>query len=446
MTAGALLPVVPRFRLAPLALLVLVSPLAAQPVRFEARVVDADSGEPLPGATAQVEGLAGGDASDSDGNVMLTLDALPAEVIVRFVGYAPARLSLLASEVRDGVIRRVVRLSVAPYILGEVAVSAEPPGERIWRRVLARKRDLMGRMGGYSAEAYTRLLLLRDGRLDVRPTPIRITEQLSNLAWRPVVGLREEVVARRRRPDGGPFRWADTGPIPDMLFEDWLWLDGRRVMGPGHPDAISAYAFRLGETVEADGMRFLELAIIPRQQGLLAGRIRVVDSLWVVAEADLRAPFGPGGSAVQGFDAEHHWEYASIWAGNRLRDSLWLPTLYRREGRVDVGVPGYDLPLVRFRQTSRVGQHRLGARNADLTIQTRYRNPGAVYAGMDVYQLPRSRAPLDSLEALADSSALLGRVQLREMLKPQEGLTFTLFGVPAVTKVLGFDVEGSDDP
>ncbi|MEM6328139.1 MAG: carboxypeptidase-like regulatory domain-containing protein, partial [Bacteroidota bacterium] len=421
-------------RLLPLlALAALLAPASAQPLRLEATVVDAETGDPLPGATAQIEGTTQGDAADADGRLTLPLDALPTEVIVRFVGYAPARLSLRPSDVEAGVIRRTVGLSIAPYILGEVAVSAEPPGERIWRRVLARKRVLMGAMGGYSAEAYTRMLHLRDGWLDVRPVPIRLTEQLSTVAWRPVVGAREEVVARRRRPDGGPFRWADTGPIPDVLFEDWLWLDGRRVMGPGHPDAISAYAFRLGETVERDGMRFLELAVIPRRQGLLAGRIRVVDSLFVVAEANLRAPFGPSGSSVQGFDAEHHWEYESIWGGTRLRDSLWLPTVYRREGTLDAGVPGYDIPPVRFRQLSLIGPHRLGARGSDLTIRTRYRNPRAVYAGTDVYRLPRSLVPLDSLEALADSSRRLENARLRDLLKPQEGLTFTMFGIPVVS-------------
>lgn len=437
-----------RLALAALALLSLsaAAPVLAQPIRLEAVVVDAESGDPLPGATAQIEGTDRGDAADAEGQVRLTLDALPTEVIVRFVGYAPARLSLRPGDAREGVVRRTVRLSVAPFLIGEAVVSGEPPGERIWRRVLERKRQLMPRMEGYSAEAYTRLLLLRDGWLDVRPVPIRLTEQLSSLVWRPVIGLREEVVSRRRRPDGGPFRWADTGPVPDVLFEDWLWLDGQRVMSPSHPDAIEKYAFRLGETIEREGVRLLDLAVVPRESGLLAGRIRVVDSLWVVAEADLRAPFGPEGSAVQGFDVEHHWRYASVWGGSRLRDSLWLPTYYRREGSVDAGVPGYDLPLVRFRQQSWISTPRLGARAEDVTTTSRYRNPSALYAGTDVYALARSTAPLDSLEAKADSSALLGRVALKEMLKPQEGLTFTLFGIPAVSKILGFDVEGSDDP
>ncbi len=282
-----------RLHLACFALLLACTPLAAQPIRFEAEVVDADDGTPLPGATAQVQDTDRGDASDASGRLVLALEGLPATVIVRFVGYAPAILSLRPGDARDGVIRRVVRLSPAPYVMGEVAVSAEPPGERIWRRVLARKASLSRALGGYSAEVYTRFLLLRDGRLDVRPVPIRLSESLSNMAWRPAGGLREEIVARRRRPDGGPFRWADVGAVPDLLFEDWLTLDGQRIMAPGHPDAIGAYAFRLGETVEVDGMRMLDLAVVPRRPGLLSGRIRVVDSLWVVAEADLRASTAP---------------------------------------------------------------------------------------------------------------------------------------------------------
>ena len=177
-----------------LSLTAVFAPLAAQPIRFEATVVDADDGTPLPGATAQVAGTDRGDAADASGRVVLTLDRLPADVVVRFIGYANATIALRPGDARDGVVQRVVRLSPAPFVMGEVAVSAEPPGERIWRRVLERKADLASQIRGYSAEGYTRLLLLRDGRLDIRPTPIRISEALSNLAWRPGLGLREEVV------------------------------------------------------------------------------------------------------------------------------------------------------------------------------------------------------------------------------------------------------------
>ena len=42
------------------------------------------------------------------------------------------------------------------------------------------------------------------------------------------------------------------------------------------PDALRHYAFRLGETVDAGGRRYLDLAVIPRRAGLVAGRVRVV--------------------------------------------------------------------------------------------------------------------------------------------------------------------------
>lgn len=444
----------PAFAALASALLALAGPLApeaaAQPtrsplVRFEATVVDADDGTPLPGATAQLEGSDRGDAADTNGRLALTLGELPAAVVVRFVGYAPNTITLTQADVRDGVIARVIRLSPAPFVMGEVAVSAEPPGERIWRRVLARKAALSGAVGGYAAEVYTRLLLLRDGWLDVRPTPIRISESLSNVAWRPRVGLFEEVVARRRRPDGGPFKWADQGPVPDILFEDWVTLDGQRIMGLGHPAALDNYAFRLGETVEVDGMRMLELAVVPRSGGLLAGRVRVVDSLFVVAEASLRAGRVPSGVGIQGFSAEHRWRYAPVWAGNAVRDSLWLPVEYEREGTVDAGVVGQNIPIVRFRQRSRVGAHRVGAGGADVTWTDRFRSPRGVYNGTDVYRLARQAMPMDSLEAKADSSAVLGRVTLKEMLRPQEGLAISLFGISAST-LLRFSVEGEDDP
>jgi hypothetical protein len=172
----------------------------------------------------------------------------------------------------------------------------------------------------------------------------------------------------------------------------------------------------------------------------------VVDSLFVVAEASLRAGDVPSGGAIQGFSAEHRWRYAPVWAGNAVRDSLWLPAEYWREGTVDAGVPGLDFPMVRFRQRSVVSLHRVGDGGTDVTWTQRYRSPRAVYNGLDVYLQARQGAPLDSLEAKANTSALLGEVALKEMLKPQEGFTLTLFGIPAVSKILGFDVEGRDDP
>ena len=415
----------------------------AQPVRLDALLVDAETGAPLPGATVQVEGEATGDAADADGRAVLPLPGLPATVVARFVGYAPAVLTLGAGDARDGVVRRTIRLSVAPFVLGEVAVSAEPPGETIWRRVLARRARLAQSIGAYSAETYARLLLLRDARLDVRPTPIRISEALTNLTWTAQTGGREEVAARRRRPEGGPFRWADQGPTLDVYFETELAFDGRPVPSPTHPRALDYYEFRLGETVERDGLRFLDLAVIPRRGGLPSGRVRVVDTLWVVAEAELRADPVALGPTADLWEVTHRWTYGPVWSGPALRDSVWLPTRYEREGAVDAGIPGFNVPPVRFRQRSEVTRHAVGYRGAVPPMRRRLLAPAAVYGGAEVYADARRALPLDSLEAHADSAAWLAGRDLASLLPP-EGLTVA-FGVPLVSRALRISVEGKDD-
>ena len=342
--------------------------------------------------------------------------------------------------------RRDVRLSPAPYVLGEVTVTDEPPGEVLWRRVLARRQRLAAGLGAYAAEGYGRFLLTRDGVTDVRPVPILLTEAVSNLSWTRGGGLREEVVARRRTPDGGPFRWARIGPLADLYFEDTLLLDGRLYPSPTRADALSHYAFRLGETVEADGRRYLDLAVIPRRGGGLSGRIRIVDTLLVVAEAELRADPGGRSGPVDDFDATYRWRYGPTWSGAALADSVWLPQRFDRSGTVTVNLPGYRVPRVRFRQTTVLEWVAAGARGQAAALGRRYLNPRGVYAGYEVFRTGRAALPLDSLETAVEESVTVRRSQLADLLRRQEGMgiAFKFFG-GAVGRTVQPDVEGEDD-
>ena len=425
-------------------LLLLASAAWAQPARFEATVRHAETGEPLPGAVGRVLGQPGGAAADRDGRLALDLPALPDTVLVTFIGFAGAQVVVTRGDVRDGVVRRDVRLSPAPYVLGEVTVTDEPPGEVLWRRVLARRQRLAAGLGAYAAEGYARFLLLRDGVTDVRPVPILLTEAVSNLSWTRGTGLREEVVARRRRPDGGPFRWARLGPLPDLYFEDVLPLDGRDIPSPTRADALRNYAFRLGETVEADGRRYLDLAVIPRRGGLLSGRIRVVDSLLVIAEADLRVDPGPRVGPIDDFDARYRWTYAPVWGREALADSVWLPTRFDRSGTVAVNLPGYRVPRVRFRQTTILDVVVPGVRGELGTPGRRWRSPRGVYAGTEIFRLGRRALPLDSLEREVEASVTIRRATLADLLRPQEGIGFSIMGLSA-SRAVGASVEAEDD-
>ena len=422
-------------RLAALAFL-LTSTAHAQTAVFAGTAVDAETGAALPGATVVVLGRPGGTAAADDGTFRLALPALPATVVVRFVGYATAQTVVTVADVRGGVVRRTVRLAPEPTALGEAVVTGEPPGERLWRRVLARREALAARVGVYGSEVYTRLVLLRAGRFDVGTHPVQITETLSNVSWSRPSGSREEVVARRRLPAGGPFRWAPPGPLPDLYLDDVLALDGQRIPSPFAPDALANYAFRIGETLDAAGQRRLDVAVIPRRGGLVAGRIQLVDTLFVVAEAELRFDGrGPAGADI--FDAVYRWTYAPVYADDALRDSLWLPAAFTREGSVTVNLPGYRVPTVRFRQQSVPTLTVPGAAGEAARFGRRYGSTAGVYAGREVYALGRRSLPLDSLERALDTDARFRRVRLAEMLPAQEGLQFggllgLLGGAPSI--------------
>lgn len=418
---------------------VLLLSIAHAQTPVELTVVDGETGDPLPGATAQSrrDGAVGA-AADRDGRLRLSLPSVPDTLVVRFLGYAPAQVVVTGPDARR------VRLSQDVRSLGEVVVSTEPLGERIWRRVLARREVLARRLVRYGAEAYSRLLLLRDGPLDAAPVPVSLAETVSNVSWDARRGAREEVVARRRVP-ARPFRYAPALPVSDLYFEDALALDGGTVPSPTAADALDNYAFRLGETVEADGRRYLDLAVVPRRRGLLAGRIRIVDSLFVIAEADLRLDGPPTDGAVQDLDAGYRWTYTSVWTDAALRDSVWLPSAFTREGEVIVGVPGRTVPTVRFRQTSRLT---LVVPRGDLPAETggrRYRSPRGVYAGAGPFRAGRAALPLDRLETAADTTRRLRSASWASLLPPQTGLQLT-FGLPGVSRALGLDLDGADDP
>jgi hypothetical protein len=432
-----------RLLLAALVLLGAAAGAAAQTATLEATILDAETGTPLPGATAQVMGTIRGASADGEGRLRLDLPALPDTVLVRYVGYAPAQIVIAAADARDGRVVRTIRLSPSALSLGVVTVTAEEPGEVLWRRVLARKAALRARVGTYYAEGVTRLLLRRDGPLDVRPVPIRLEESLSNLSWTASGGLREEVVARRRRPEGAPFRWARLGPVPDLFFEDDLPLDGRSVPSPTHPRALDFYEFRLGETVEAGGRRYLDVAVIPRSGGLVAGSIRVVDSLFVIASADLRADPGPQGAPVTDFEASYRWTFSPATGDALLRDSLWMPATFEREGFVTVGMPGMRVPTVRFRQRSALTLRAPRVYVAAETNGLRYRNRRDVYKGADAFRAARFDLRLDALEVAADTLGRLREATLRELLPPQS-FTFSM-GIPGFNRAIGMDLDGQDD-
>ena len=413
-------------------LLCLVGAAAAhgQSGTLEGRIVDAETTLPLSGATAQEVG-GEGMVTDADGRFLLPLRAFPATVIVRFVGYEPDTLRLQRTDAFNGVIRRTIALRPTSTPLDDVTVTDENPAVNILRQVLARKAELKPRVIAYAAEGYGRFVLERWGLGETFGMPIRLTEALSNVYWRWPGGGREEVIARRRIPEGGPFRYAALDAVPDFFFDDTVVLDEVRYLTPTHPDAVALYDVRLGEITEADGLRFIDIALAPRRGGVTGfrGRIRVVDSLFVIAEAELRPDVLPRRSMVTDFEATYRVTFSPV------TDGIWLPERFEREGRVQVGTAGVRIPTVHFRQTTLLTNRQLGLSGPSMLWATedRYYSPVGVYTGREVYLPFRDQWPLE--EEVAEVERAFGRYELKDLFW-REGILRRYVPIP---------VEGRDD-
>src|SRR5690606_15409406 len=126
----------------------------------------------------------------------------------------------------------------------------------------------------------------------------------------------------------------------------------------------------------------------------LRGRIRVVDSLWVLAEAEVRAVGRPRGALVLDFDAAYRVVFAPV------TDAVWLPVRFEREGGVSVGSAGVRLPAARFYQVTHVTAHRPGGTGPPglWASEDRFYSPAGVYTGEDAYVRERVLWPPSEAE------------------------------------------------
>lgn len=398
----------------------------AQPTRLDLLVVDAETEAPLPGATAQIVGTSRGAVADAEGRLHLTLDRLPARVEIRFVGYVPEQFEVGTEDEA----RRTVALMPDRVLLDGLEVTGENAAVGIMRRVLIGKARLRRSLRAYAAEAYTRFTVERQGRWEVEPLLVRLTEALSNVYWRAAAGGREEVVARRRRPEGKPFAYAGPEAVPDFFFADEVQLDGQTLPTPTHPDALDLYDFKIGGVTEEAGRRLIDIAVLPTRRELLVGRVRVVDSLFVLADADLRLADPSRGGVITDYEATYRVTFTP------LTDSLWLPERFERAGYVEVGATGTRLPRLRFHQTTWLYRFAPGRPGPASLWQSpdRYYAPAALYAGDEVYREPRERWPLAD-----DERAALPRLEnyaFRDLVYRQGFLA----------RYIPIPLEGTDDP
>jgi len=316
------------------------------------RVVDAETGTPLPQANLRIAGAYTGTITNADGRYSLTLDSLPVTVVVRYVGYATARRRITAATDPQQTFR------LAPSTVqmeGVVVTGRGTPGETLMRRVIERKQEWWPALKRYSVEAYNRFALAAD------TTIAAIAESRTTAFWDTDRGTREVVRSQRGTAN---LRGLTDASLPAAtsvlnLYRDNVEVLGTRMVGVTHPDALDYYDFTLDTTRAIDGRRAFRIRVEPqsRLSSTFRGTVTVLDSAYALLEARLRPTASLSTSRLlKEVDIAFAQQFSSFGG------PYWLPVDFRARRRLDVQVSALvSFSDIRLRQVSRLSNYRINA-------------------------------------------------------------------------------------
>lgn len=341
------------YRICPLLLagLFLTSAALGQ-VRLRGVVNDSDTGDPIPGATIQVEGEVHGVVTNQQGRFFLIVNRIPSTLIFRHIGYR-TRL-VVVDEVQD----QDLSVSLDPVVLelAELVVSGEDPAVGIMRRVLAQKQRWRSELQSAYAEVYTRFWLFRQFK------PVQMSESIRSSYWRPESGNRELIRAHRVRPRGsGTFRFAGPTYIPNF-YDDQVDLNGSTYVTPLHPKALDYYRFRLGQKRKRDDTIVWDIYFTPLSgtRTAFTGRIAILDSVFVALEIEVRPH--PGTvflPPVETHDVRFVQHFVELPGGGRV------PLDLLANGSVTFGRLGASYPPARYEQVSSISNYAVNVPTPD---------------------------------------------------------------------------------
>jgi hypothetical protein len=366
----------------------LVRPAAAQEV-FWGTVVDAVTGEGLPGASLQIEGTYSGTITSASGGFELRTEERAPVLIVRFIGYEPQRITVSDP---DQPVRIALRASA--ITLPEITITGEDPAVRIMRRVIEEKQRWRAALNSYSVEAYNRFRMENDTGI------VSIWESSTRAFWDRERGVREIALWQQQTRNMQLDNFMPAALFVVNLYDDDIEVAGHRLMGVTHPDALDAYRFRL-QSIESQGQQdVFVIAVEPRRDTFAGfrGVIRVQDEDFALLSVELE----PGEAflfppPIQYVTVAYRQQF-SAFGGD-----FWLPVDLQTEMDLKVGVVRMlDFPPFRIRQTSRLSDFAINVPVPDSLYEGRERLVvDSTLVRMDARPPELSAVPLSEQEARA---------------------------------------------
>jgi hypothetical protein len=324
---------------------------------FSGRVVDDETGNPLPGVTFRVLNSARGTVSGGDGAFQISLSAGEYRFAVSSVGYLPDTASVhLTTD-----IHRWIRLKPSPVLIPEFVVTAEDPGVDIIREAIANKRKWTALLRSYEFDAYTKQVLRKDTAI------ASITESYTHGYWRKDEGLRE-VIRQRRQTENVPAaqNFAAVGQILNFN-EDEIRLAGYTFVGPTAPDALDDYNFKLERTYESKGVKIYELRMTPKStvKPLFDGTVSIADSTYAVMRVNVKPNEAFRFPFVNQLDVRYQQRFTLF------ENLFWMPVDISIAALVDLNIPGFSFPKFNFEQRSVLYEYTINSAFPDSVFELR---------------------------------------------------------------------------
>lgn len=452
-----------RLLLAPLVLLftvVLVLPAPAHAQKtIRGTVSDAATGEALPEANIFVEGTRRGTITNRAGRYALRIDALPATVVFRYVGYQTRRLRIeeASPQAQD------VRLEAATAALEDVTVTAErEDAADIMRRVIAAKQERRRRLKTFRADAYNRFVIRNDTGI------VSVVESLTKFFWDKERGPREVVLSQRQTANLGLAQALPAGLFVTNLYDDEIDVAGYELIGVTHPDALGHYRFRLDSVRVLDGRGVYDISVEPKNrfESAFTGHVSVLDGAYALVAAELRPArsflFPP---PIRDLTIRYRQRFSDFGG------DFWLPISLRSEVRAKIELPLLlSFPTFRIEQVSRLSDYEVNAplpdslydeaeeeealarsafgeeapgdsllrAEAAATVPLEAEEARAVASIDSTQTLARAFEPSGPLAALLDLSATVNDEEVVNTGEEERGADSTAGGGPALPFGLGF--------
>ncbi|HVZ39866.1 MAG TPA: DUF5686 family protein [Candidatus Kapabacteria bacterium] len=337
-----------------LALLFLLVPATAATAQDAARTVvtgvvtDSAGGAPLRFVTVRAVGTTIGGMTNSAGRFAIRLPRGEHTLEFSLVGYATVRCDVSA---RGDTVRFDLELRPAAVRGAEVVVSAEDPGVKLMRRVLARKAAQRDSLRTYSYMLYTKFVAATDtltaGRTDAPrdTTIVSIFESYSRGYFRAPGDYFNEIVQRRQSANVPPQSNFVAFGTNLNAYDDIVTILGEEIATPFHPSALDYYDFVLERTTDAAGTpRIARVRVEPK------GNARRLFTGWVNIDMDRLVPvsveLAPNRAVRLPFDAalsyDQRFEEVDgrfvVPTGMRIYSSLRAELLWLIAPRLDVTI------------------------------------------------------------------------------------------------------------